>query len=369
LLSLSVPTEQALDFGDAPNISMFGTAFPTILAENGARHASAPIMPILGNLWDAEPDGQPRAQALGDDLSLALPDHEDGVLINGLPADLAQLLGGQTNQLQGFLSFIGGPTPAILSAWFDLNQDLDWNDPGEQVLFNVPLIPGNNAFQFFVPPSMGGRVVSRFRFSTIARLAYTGAAPDREVEDSSAQVIPDTMPPGINLAAFEWDARQPVMLIFTEPLDPLNLAAGDLAALNPTDGTTRVANSVIPSGNNTSATWVFNTPGTFVSDGNYRFTLAAGMDADPSGNPNVAYTLQGPSIYCFGGDSNRDRTVGIGDFAILASKFNTALPGGLPGDAATALPAPTRTVGAVASRSSFHTDVPRGTIRMCHGAQ
>ena len=359
---------EPLDFGDAPNISLFGTAFPTLLAENGARHASAPIMPILGNLWDAEPDGQPHAQALGDDLSLALPDDEDGVLINGLPADVAQLLGGQTNQLQVFLSFIGGPTPAILSAWFDLNQDLDWNDPGEQLLVNVPLNPGNNAFQFFVPPSMGGRMVSRFRVSTVGGLAYTGAAPDGEVEDYSTQVIPDTTPPGVNLAAFEWDSRQAVTLIFTEPLDPLTVAAGDLAALNLTDGTTPVAAGVALGGNNTSATWVFNTPGVFVSDGNYRFTLSAGMVADPSGNPNLAYTLQGPSIYYFGGDANRDRTVGIadfailaanfnlpgtfskgdfdytgvvgiGDFAILASKFNTSLPGSLPGDAATALPA------------------------------
>lgn len=68
----NVVETEVLDFGDAPD-----PTYPTLLAQNGARHVILTGF-SLGALTDAEPDGQPDAQALGDDL--AGTDDEDGVL-------------------------------------------------------------------------------------------------------------------------------------------------------------------------------------------------------------------------------------------------------------------------------------------------
>lgn len=107
--------------------------------------------------------------------------------------------------------------------------------------------------------------------------------------------------------------------------------------------------------------------GTPFPDGNYTATLPAGSVVDKAGNPLAEDLTLG--FFVLAGDANRDRTVdiadfailagqfnqpgtfgqgdfdydgtvGIADFAILASKFNTTLqppparPGGLPGAAA-----------------------------------
>ena len=66
-----------LDFGDAPD-PLYSTAgeYPTLLANDGARHNIGG--PYLGSIApDAETDGQPDADALGDDNNGI--DDEDGV--------------------------------------------------------------------------------------------------------------------------------------------------------------------------------------------------------------------------------------------------------------------------------------------------
>jgi hypothetical protein len=62
---------EPLDFGDAPD-----PTYPTWLASNGARHTIVPGF-FLGASVDAELNGQPNANATGDDL--AGIDDEDGV--------------------------------------------------------------------------------------------------------------------------------------------------------------------------------------------------------------------------------------------------------------------------------------------------
>ena len=351
-----VHIEEAVDFGDAPSITTFGTRFPTLRAENGPSHTAMPGMPILGNVWDTEFDGAPHPTALGDDLT-GVPDDEDGVFYNGAPADIAPLFSGQLNVVTVKLG--GGPVAGFINGWLDLNQDGDWDDPGEYALAGVPLVAGPNNFAVLIPSANGGQIAARFRVSSVPLLPYFGPAPDGEVEDYLSAVIPDTTPPAVVALAFEYDTRQAVQLTFSEPLNPVSVTPFSLGALNLTDGTTPFASAVILSAGNTVATWVYNTPGTFVSDGNYRFTLLAGAVFDPAGNGNTAFTLQGSSIYYFGGDADRNwvvniadfailasnfnlpgtfsqgdfnysGVVGIADFAILASKFNTALPGSLP---------------------------------------
>lgn len=103
---------QTLDFGDAPS------PYPTLLANNGARHRMVPGI-YLGQPVDPEPEGQPNADATGDDAApLGGGDDEDGI------ASTSLLVPGQraTNQVslswdsQGVLQT--APTPT--GPWTDL---------------------------------------------------------------------------------------------------------------------------------------------------------------------------------------------------------------------------------------------------------
>ena len=67
-----------LDFGDAP-ATFAGAGYPTLLADNGARHA--PTGPFLGSSRDFESDGAPSLGADGDGSD------EDGVLFGGIGVD------------------------------------------------------------------------------------------------------------------------------------------------------------------------------------------------------------------------------------------------------------------------------------------
>jgi hypothetical protein len=162
-----VPIEEAqeeLDFGDAPD-----QPYPTLLANNGARHLINPNV-IMGNLIDAEPDGQPDATATGDDISNQ-PD-EDGVQF------LTPFIPGQPAQVDVIVSVNGW-----LDVWFDLDQNGSWLDPID-VVFTGPVNPGLNPIPFIVPAAaLPGVTYARFRYNTAGALPVDGPAQDGEVED------------------------------------------------------------------------------------------------------------------------------------------------------------------------------------------
>jgi hypothetical protein len=175
-VSIQKEPEENLDFGDAMD-SPAGAGYPTLLVNNGARHAVVPGV-FLGALVDAEPDGQPTLNADGDDLNpLMMPDDEDGVT---LPPMLIAGAGGQVQ--------VVASVPGFLNAWIDWNANGTWIDPGEQVFMNTPLNPGINVLPLSVPlpPALvAGGPHSRWRFTTYAPLvpAFTGSETDGEVED------------------------------------------------------------------------------------------------------------------------------------------------------------------------------------------
>jgi hypothetical protein len=165
-LKFEFPPDQ--DFGDAPD--GFVPGYPTLLANNGARHTIVPGM-FLGNLIDAEFDGQPNANATGDDLN-NLKD-EDGV------AFVAPLIAGQPAKI-----IVTASANGLLQAWFDYNQNKSWGNAGEQIATDLPLVPGPNPINFVVPAAaVPGQTFARFRFSSVKGLSFFGSAPDGEVED------------------------------------------------------------------------------------------------------------------------------------------------------------------------------------------
>jgi hypothetical protein len=161
-----------MDFGDAPE------PYPTLFADNGARHIINPDV-YLGELIDAEPDGQPCPNALGDDLN-NLPD-EDGVAFMG------PLVAGKTTIIKVKASVEG-----YLNAWLDFNMNGSWADPGDQIFTDQPLAPGINSLSFDIPAGIDpGATFARFRFDTQGNLSYEGIAIDGEVEDYKVIILPE----------------------------------------------------------------------------------------------------------------------------------------------------------------------------------
>ena len=168
-----VPTERPhlYDFGDAPNEP--GLMYPTLEADDGARHEIVMLGPIIlmGPSVDVDPDGLPHLFALGDDL-VGMND-EDGVHHQPL------YIPGLTNFI-----LVHSNNLAVLNGWMDFNIDGDWADGGEHIIVDRGVGPGPNLVDFNVPAgATGGLSFARYRLSTMAGLSYVGEAPNGEVED------------------------------------------------------------------------------------------------------------------------------------------------------------------------------------------
>jgi hypothetical protein len=165
-----------LDWGDAPD-STSVPGYPTLMSHNGARHVIAG--PWLGDQTDnpdAEPDGQPDPNAMGDDNDGN--DDENGVVFN------TPLVPGQLAQVTVTASGSG-----LLQGWIDFGANGNWVDPGEQIFIDESLVTGPNVLTFNVPATAAiGPTFARFRFSTVQGLPFDGPARDGEVEDHKVRI-------------------------------------------------------------------------------------------------------------------------------------------------------------------------------------
>ena len=135
----------------------------------GQRHVNTGLK--LGLLIDVEPDGQPNANATGDDLN-NLAD-EDGIWwpFNFVP--------GHGNTIRVTTSGQG-----YLNGWMDFNKNGSWAEANEHIFKDTLLAAGVHYLSMVVPANaLLGNTFARFRFSTQQNLSYTGPAPDGEVED------------------------------------------------------------------------------------------------------------------------------------------------------------------------------------------
>ena len=148
------------DFGDA------SSTYPVLLLDNGASHVIEPGF-HLGQLVDAEPDGQPSPNANGD-----IPD-EDGVTF------LDPLVPGRSASIQVIAS-----QPGRLDGWIDFNRDGAWTSFTDQVFTSELVGSGVSTLEVAVPQDASlGRSFARFRLSHDGGLAPTGLALNGEVED------------------------------------------------------------------------------------------------------------------------------------------------------------------------------------------
>jgi hypothetical protein len=159
----------AADFGDAP------APYPTLLAENGARHEA--MGPLLGGTRDSEEDGAHSAAADGDGAD------DDGVTFGRLRAGALDA--------EAIVSVQNAAAGARLDAWIDFNGDGNWGGPGEQIANHLAVANGQNTVAFDIPsPAVSGTVFARFRLSTAGQLGPGDAAADGEVEDYAVTIDP-----------------------------------------------------------------------------------------------------------------------------------------------------------------------------------
>ena len=170
-VGLDFGSRRQTDWGDAP-----GDTYPTWAVGNGARH---PILPgfFLGSDVDDEPDGQPNADATGDDVGER--DDEDGVTF------LTPLIPTQMASIE-----VAASADGYLDAWIDFGDDGRWYQPGDQIFASRPLVEGPNRLDFIVPAGalVTPKTFARFRFSSTGGLQYDGPAVDGEVEDYGVRI-------------------------------------------------------------------------------------------------------------------------------------------------------------------------------------
>ena len=193
------------DWGDAPDaMGLPVSEYPTLRSSNGPYHVAAgPWFGDANDQPDAEQDGQPDANALGDDrhpisaLGLA-NDDEDGVSV-------PPLVVGQTVDIT--LEVRGGG--GIVQGWVDFDADGDWESTEEVMNTFLPNGVHNQAVQ--VPnTAVAGWTFARFRIDRTGGLTPEGQADDGEVEDYKVWIwrlpddtkwvqLPDTSPWGIDV--------------------------------------------------------------------------------------------------------------------------------------------------------------------------
>ena len=171
-------TQRLYDWGDAPD-GAAAPGYPTMSFNDGANHViDGPWLGDDDDYPDAELNGQPESNALGDDLdieplfSLGPPnDDENGVSIppmyQGQPGDITLKVNG------------GG---GYVDAWIDYNNDMFWQASEKICWWFLP--DGTHTISFNVPDdAVPGQTFARFRISKDGISYPWGPADSGEVED------------------------------------------------------------------------------------------------------------------------------------------------------------------------------------------
>jgi len=164
------------DWGDAP------ARYPTTEAKDGARHTIVDDF-HLGKSIDAESDGQPNANATGDDhVPTGVADDEDGVTFS------TPLIPGQEAEVK-----VEASQDGRLDAWIDFGDDGNWAEAGDRIFTGKRLLAGRNVLTFDVPSTArSGPTFARFRLSRSGLNTYTGDGGDGEVEDYRVVIEEDS---------------------------------------------------------------------------------------------------------------------------------------------------------------------------------
>ena len=231
--------EMELDWGDAPD-----GPYPSLLASFGAAHSidSLYLGPsTYGSSIDPEVDGQPTADADGDDNDGNNDD--DGVDMD------AEWISGYDVVFNVYASAAANPLNTVLYAWADFDNDGWWTGGlPEEIASGAPLSPGDNPLTVSVPAGIGlSKVYTRFRINSNGMgQTPTGYASGGEVEDY-------LVPIGVRIAA---------TISVTSPPAPLTVMLGWTAPAGATNYSIYSSTTLVgpfPSGWTREATGVVGT--------------------------------------------------------------------------------------------------------------
>lgn len=168
------PNDLRMDYGDHRS-----PRYPTLWADNGARHGIVSNLYLGTSAPDEDSDGHNTIGANGDDLNGS--DDEDGFIPSASPAirGIYYYYDVRVTNQTG--------TSAELSTFVDWNDDGDFADANESDMIRVPTGVDDTVatMRWLVPSnaSTAAPLAVRVRFSTDAGLGPMGLASDGEVED------------------------------------------------------------------------------------------------------------------------------------------------------------------------------------------
>jgi hypothetical protein len=185
--------------------------------------------------------------------------------------------------------------------------------------FHRMLLPGTYTLRFEAPG---------YQTQTISNVVVAAKTNDPQATTRlDVQLVPlDTTPPALSGSGFAFETAPVAMnFSFTEDVGP-TLSVQDLVLHDLTSGRVYDASELSLSYNATAFSASFRVPGEpngVLPDSNYTAAIRRRGIADVWGNqPAQDLTL---SFFVFSADADRDRDVDIGDFSVLASRFN--IPG------------------------------------------
>ena len=276
--------------------------------------------------------------ASGGAWSITAPAQGDGVLV--VSARTRDFNSGLTGPSSGTLNVTIDTVAPVVPTVPDLlaSSDSGASSTDNITNDNTPTFSGNgedgSVVELLRPPGgpifgSGTVTAGKYTITTttlnngtlVVAARATDLAGNASAVSGSLTLTIDTIAPTVTSAGFQFETGHALAYAFSENVSA-SLQATDLALQNLTTGTT------IPSGSQAvvPATGTYTFPGVgsgILPDGNYRATLVGAGVTDLAGNALSTNHLH--DFFVFAGDANRDRSVDIGDFSILASRFN--LPG------------------------------------------
>lgn len=182
----------SFDYGDAPDTSTGASAgnYQTFADDQGPSHdlRTTRTTLFLGQRVEGDADAEPNIAATGDDVAIAYPDEEDGIID---PYQL-QLTAGRAPSVQLRATNQTGAA-ATLFGWIDINRNGVFENDTERASVGVPSGTTNGLLSLTFPTiatTFSGATYARFRLSTDSAAGNSiGAASDGEVEDYAATIL------------------------------------------------------------------------------------------------------------------------------------------------------------------------------------
>ena len=304
-----------------------GTTFNYYGAQNGTVFANANGLITFGTSTTAFTNGDLTTTPTQAALAVLWDDWRTDQNTTGEP-DSAVLWAIQGNWLVVEWSDVPNRLATDGTATFQALLELNTGSAPGRMIFNYPDITTANATQSNGASSSVGIKNSGTQGTARLLVAQNTASMSWVQSGSAVLVALDVNPPTVDTAAYQFDTLQRLTFGFNEDVV---IEQSDVSIENLT-----TSSPLVPTSFNYGA-------GTFqarvnlstgLDDGNYRVTIngsTAGLGVtDLAGNPldgDVSGVAGGNYTYDFfflRGDANRDRSVNIGDFAILAGNYNSA---------------------------------------------